>query len=178
MMETNFSLLSQEEIDTLIEFLSEKSNFVESEVLSQDSIDKLVALFRNCNKASIGSYKGEQEMRALAQVLDSKSEWILIFEEEEQTGYMEIYATNGERKEKITPKGFSNNCFSTDQSSWGYSISPWVFLEIAKTYNVKFTKDTYHQVCERYALKNYGDANYDIDEFFTGSAKELLPQLI
>ena len=44
MMETNFSLLSQEEIDTLIAFLSEKSNFVESEVLSQDSIDKLACL--------------------------------------------------------------------------------------------------------------------------------------
>ena len=46
MLDTNFSLLSQEEIDTLIEFLTESTSVLESEVLSQESIDKLISMLR------------------------------------------------------------------------------------------------------------------------------------
>ena len=38
----DFSLLSQSEIDTLIEFISDKRETVDSSVLNQASIDKLL----------------------------------------------------------------------------------------------------------------------------------------
>ena len=40
MSENNFSLLTQQEIDTLVEFLS-SHNFVSEEVLNQNRVDKI-----------------------------------------------------------------------------------------------------------------------------------------
>lgn len=42
----DFSLLSQSEIDTLIEFISDKRETVDSSVLNQASIDKLLEMLR------------------------------------------------------------------------------------------------------------------------------------
>ena len=42
----NFSLLSQPEIDTLIDFINEKREGVDSSVLNQESIDKLLEMLR------------------------------------------------------------------------------------------------------------------------------------
>ena len=41
---SSFSLLNQKEIDSLIGFLSEQKNSLNSDVLSQTSIDKLIKL--------------------------------------------------------------------------------------------------------------------------------------
>ena len=41
---SSFSLLNQKEIDSLIGFLSEQKNSLDSDVLSQKSIDKLIKL--------------------------------------------------------------------------------------------------------------------------------------
>ena len=43
---TSFSLLNQREIDTLVKFLTESKNAVNSDVMSQNSIDKLIRLFK------------------------------------------------------------------------------------------------------------------------------------
>ena len=42
----SFSLLSQQEIDTLVKFLTEKKKGVDSDVMSQTSIDKLLRLIQ------------------------------------------------------------------------------------------------------------------------------------
>ena len=42
----SFSLLSQQEIDTLVKFLTEKKKGVGSDVMSQNSIDKLIRLIQ------------------------------------------------------------------------------------------------------------------------------------
>lgn len=174
MSDTNFSLLSQEEIDTLIEFLTEKTGGFGTEVLSQDSIDKLIAMMKGYGKNIVANHKSLESVRAVSSVLGSDGTWTMNFQENSTTGYMEIFAINGAQKEKITPRGYSCGCFVGDDSTWGYAISPVQFAEIAKVYGLKFSKSVYSDVCQRFAEKNFGDKMYDIDDFFMASGKDIL----
>lgn len=178
MLDTNFSLLSQEEIDTLIEFLTESTSALESEVLSQESIDKLISMMRLYGKKPAGNHNILGSVRAVSSVMNGSGVWTLEFEENSRTGFIDIYATNGEHKEYITPKGYSCGCFVDDDSTWGYAISPVQFTDIAKVYNLKFSKAVYMGVCQRFAEKNYGDADYDIDDFFMASSRDFLTYLL
>lgn len=174
MSDTNFSLLSQEEIDTLIEFLTEKTSSFGTEVLSQDSIDKLITMMKSFSKKAAGSHRALDAVRAVSSVLDSNHTWTLAFEENSTNGFMEIFATDGTKKEKITPKGYSCGCFVGDNSTWGCAVSPVQFAEIAKVYGLKFSKSMYTDVCQRFAEKNFGDEMYDLDDFFMASGKDIL----
>ena len=49
----SYSLLNQKEIDALVEFLLEKKNSVDSDVMSQESIDKLIALITSNSRSII-----------------------------------------------------------------------------------------------------------------------------
>ena len=118
MLDTNFSLLSQEEIDTLIEFLTESTSALESEVLSQESIDKLISMMRLYGKKPAGTHNILGSVRAVSSVMNESGGWTLEFEENSSTGFIDIYATNGEHKEYITPKGYSCGCFVDDDSTW------------------------------------------------------------
>ena len=178
MPDTNFSLLSQEEIDTLIKFLRETSDSFGTEVLSQDSIDKLIAMMRGYGKKLAANQRALESVRAVSSVLDRNSTWTLEFEENAANGFMEIFATDGTHKEFITPKGYSCGCFVGDDSSWGYTVSPVLFTEIAKVYGLKFSKDVYNNVCQRFLEKNFGDTMYDVDDFFMASGKDILTCLL
>lgn len=70
MSDTNFSLLSQDEIDTLVEFLTEKSTDIESDVLSQESIDKLISMMRVYGKKPAGNRSVLESVRAVRSVLN------------------------------------------------------------------------------------------------------------
>lgn len=178
MAETNFSLLSQEEIDILIDFLTNNCDLVESEVLSQESIDKLILMMKNCNKEQyLKSQQEARNVRAAGTVLTGTDVWCLEFEENAD-GFIELYATNGEKKEKITPQGYSCACFTSDNSQWGYTISPILFSEVAKCYGLKFSKETYQKVSRHFALKNFGDASYDVNGFFLASGKDIISNLL
>lgn len=178
MSEVNFSLLTQEEIDTLIKFLRETSDNVDSEVLSQDSIDKLIHMMRTYSKKPSGNHKALGTVRALASVLSSSYTWSLDFEEAEESGFMRLYATDGEQKEYISPRGYSCACFVDDNSTWGYAISPIQFVDVAKVFQLKFSKETYENVCKRFAEKNYGDEAYEVDDFFLATGRDLLVCLL
>lgn len=178
MAETNFSLLSQEEIDILIDFLTDNCNLVESEVLSQESIDKLILMMKGCSKEQhLKSQQEASNVRAAGTVLTGTEVWCLEFEENAD-GFVELYATNGEKKEKITPQGYSCSCFTSDSSQWGYAVSPILFSEVAKCYGLKFSKETYQKVSTHFALKNFGDAAYDVNDFFLASGKDIISNLL
>ena len=178
MSDTNFSLLSQDEIDTLVEFLTEKSTDIESDVLSQERIDKLISMMRVYGKKPAGNRSVLESVRAVRSVLNGAQSWTLDFEEDDRTKHIRIYATNGEEKEYITPRGYSCACFVEDESSWGYCISPVQFAEIAMVYELKFSKAVYTAVCERFAAKNFGSSAYDVDEFFLATGKDILSCLL
>lgn len=178
MVETNFSLLSQEEIDILIKFLKENYDLVESEVLSQESIDKLILMMKGFSRDKhLKSQHEASDVRAVGTVLTGTGVWRLEFEEN-NAGFVELYATNDTTKEIITPKGYSCACFTKDNSQWGYAISPNLFLEVAKCYGLKFSKEVYQSVCERFALKNFGDASYDISDFYLANGKDVISKLL
>lgn len=172
MADTNFSLLSQEEIDILIAFLTNNYDQVGSEVLSQESIDKLILMMK--------SYSREQENEALqirSSTLTENGEWQLEIAEDAQ-GFVEMYAIEGQQREKITPKGYSARCFLEDDSKWGFSISPDLFVKVAKAYGLKFTEEMYQSVVNRFASKNFGDSSYVLDAFFLPEESERISCLL
>lgn len=173
MADTNFSLLSQEEIDTLIEFLTDKTNNLESEVLSQESIDKLISMIQATSKRPSGNRTATGVVRAVSQVLDGVENWNIDYEVDSDD-FVQIFATDGQKKEYITPKGYSCACFVDDCGSWGYSISPVQFVDIALVYHLKFTMDTYESLCKHFARKHFGSEDYEIDDFFFAPSKKLL----
>ena len=177
MSETSFSLLSQEEIDTLISFLTDKANNFDSEILSQDSIDKLVSMMRANWRKPSGNRSALESVRAVSKVLTPDKEWTMDFEINEKD-FVVVYATDGDTKEMISPRGYSCACFVDDDGTWGYSISPVQFVDIAIAYDLKFTKSVYERVQKRFCVKNFGDENYNLDDFFHSPTQDLLGCLI
>lgn len=166
MADTNFSLLSQEEIDILIAFLTNNYDRVGSEVLSQESIDKLLLMMKNYSKE-----QGKDEIEITSCALTEDGDWKLEVKED-ANGFIELFALEGQEQQKITPKGYSARCFLDDDSKWGFSISPNLFVKVAKAYGLKFTEEMYQSVVARFALKNFGDSSYKLDAFFLPEEQE------
>lgn len=169
MEENNFSLLSQEEIDSLVAYLQGNSAMVESKVLNQESIDKLILMMQSVRGAATEG----KDVRAISSVLSKDKTWVLEMSVNEETGFVELYVTDGNKHEKVTPEGFANGCFLGDDSQWGMSVSPAIFSNVASLYGICFTKETYRQVVERFAKVNYGASDYPVPQFYLADNKGL-----
>lgn len=174
MEENNFSLLSQEEIDSLVAYLKGNTRTLESKVLNQESIDKLILMMQTFR----GTTKEAKNVRAIKDVLSEEKTWVLQISVDEKTGYMELFATEGSRQEKITPESFLNGCFLDDDSQWGLSISPTIFCNVASLYGIRFTKETYEQVVRQFAKVNYGTPDYSVPSFYLADNKVLSMNLL
>lgn len=186
MSESNFTLLSQKEIDALIKFLSAKQSSVTNEVLNQDSIDKLIHLIRNndINKLGFDSLTPLDDTTSndLLQNLglsntESKQNLISV-SQNDTTGFLEIYAINEATREKIiiTPSCFEKDNKDVDYT-WGYSIAPIIFDKIATKYKMKYSESTYNTVCTIFSTKNYGDPQTTIPKVFLPTSTQLLNHL-
>ena len=153
-MSKNMTLLSQDEIDTLVGFINDKRSSVGVDVLTQDNIDKMVKILK-CN-----SFLETADVDASEKLMESSviagAEFIM--EMDSDTGYVELFAVK-EDKVKITPRCFDTGMIVEDTSEWGKAISPLMFDNIASIFNLKYTKATYDNVCKRYAEIIYGDAS-------------------
>lgn len=186
MNECNFSLLTQEEIDTLVEFLSKQKSSVSSEVLSQKSIDKIIFLIKNneINRIRLDTEElGCISNQSLAEVnLISNNTPIgeLHYKINPETNFIELYAVNSITKEKclLTPAVFFKRSFKDTESSWGFSIAPVTFNEIATIFKLKYTAEDYDSICKLFALKNFGNETYKLNEVFLASENSLLKNLI
>lgn len=174
MEENNFSLLSQEEIDSLVSYLKGNTKTVESKVLNQESIDKLIMMMQTFR----GTTTEKKNVRAIKTVLSGDKTWELQILVNENTNYIELYATEGSRQEKITPESFLNGCFLDDDSQWGFSISPTIFCNVASLYGIRFTKETYEQVVRQFAKVNYGTSDYAVPAFYLADSKVLSMNLL
>lgn len=160
----NFSLLTQNEIDTLVSFLLDKKNAVNSDVMNQQSIDKLIFLITH-------------DRRQLMSMLDPLScidmEYLIKknFRQNEQetcelrvsiseNGYLQLtaYNLNTDQTMEITPAIMSDN----DSETWGKCLSPVTFNRLAKNLGLKYTPETYEQVCNHFAKINYDDETHAI----------------
>ena len=151
----SYSLLSQEEIDVLVDFLNAKKGSVNSDVMSQKSIDKLIYL--------ITSDK-QQIIKDLCNPLNDVNSSLLEtmhfrenFEEictlscttDPQTGFLKLTATNTKNGKTlaITPKLFDEN----DSEEWGVCISPLMFNHLARVLSLVYTTETHERICSIFA---------------------------
>lgn len=187
-MEQNMSLLSQQEIDTLVRFLIEKRKEVKNEVLNQESIDKLINLIRN-NDINKLRLEPTMPLAAIASSIDvltrsgirkDKSEICELITKIDEKDMVDVYIINTVTKKeyKITPDSAVKKVIEEDNSSWGVAISPIVFDALAGAYQVKYTTKTYEEVCERYALKMYGDKKAAIPNLFLPEAELTAQKLL
>lgn len=160
----NFSLLTQDEIDTLVSFLIDKKNAVNSDVMNQQSIDKLIFLITH-------------DRRQLMSMLDPLScidtEYLQKknFRQNEQeicelrvtisdNNYLTLTAHNLNTNQtlEITPAIMSDN----DSEIWGKCLSPVTFNRLAKNLGLRYTPETYEQICNHFARVNYDDESHAI----------------
>lgn len=188
MNEASFSLLTQEEIDTLITFLSEKQKDVTRDVLSQDSIDKLIHLIRNndINKVRLDTLDS-LNLRPTYDILqelnmreDSSEICELLFKIDEESGFISLYARNNvTRKEfPITPMTLDRMEMINGATTWGFSIAPILFDKIARIFMLKYSRDTYEAICHLYLLKNFGSTDYRLPSMYYPTSIQLLDNLL
>ncbi len=188
MNESSFSLLTQKEIDTLITFLSEKEKGVTRDVLSQISIDKLIHLISNndINKVRLDALDAlelkptfdilkelqlrndSSEICELCFTIDSKTDFVCLFAKNTQTG----------KEYQITPSTLDRTELINGSTYWGYSIAPVLFDKIARIFNLKYSRQTYEEICSLFLVKNFGSINQGIPSLYCPSGNQLLDNLL
>ncbi len=186
MNESSFSLLTQDEIDTLVGFLS-NHDFVSNKVLSQDSIDKLIHLVKHndINRVVLDDLglKAPTKFDILQElhIRDNSSDICeLLCSIDEKTNYIVLTAKNTVTgKEKlITPAVLDRRELIETASDWGYSITPILFDKIARIFSLKYSRKTYEIVYNLYAEKNFGSAQQTIPSFYCPTSNQLLDNLL
>lgn len=177
----DFSLLSQSEIDTLIEFLSDKRDEVDSSVLNQESIDKLLEMLRfNDGRAKkdeilrMGEVEGT--LADLVTVRHGDDVCALEYSVDEESDFIRLEAVNTVTKERmeITPEMFDEG----DGECWGHCIAPLVLHRMARALKVKYTADTYENLCRRYAKYIYGDESRKLPFLFMPGNRENIGNIL
>lgn len=178
----SYSLLSQQEIDILIDFLTEKKGSLDNDVMNQQSIDKLIHLIKN------DSQRIRNNLFDPLSNVDTELLVSLNFKTKptdfcefrcsvnEENSYIQLIAYNPETKKElaITPKILNKN----NSEEWGFCISPLMFNRLARSLSLKYTTETHDTICGIYAKTIYGDASHPIPELFLPSNTHLLECLI
>ncbi|MDK2808065.1 MAG: hypothetical protein PWP24_799 [Clostridiales bacterium] len=188
MNESSFSLLNQKEIDTLISFLSEKEAGVTREVLSQDSIDKLIHLISDSdiNKIRLDALdslelKPTYDILKELHIRTEDSELCeLQFYVDADTQFVNLTAINTITKQQytITPATLDRAELINASSSWGYSIAPILFDKVARIFHLKYSRQTYEEVCMLFMDKNFGQKEQRVPSFYSPSTYQLLENLL
>lgn len=178
----SFSLLTQKEIDTLVKFLTDKKNAVDSDVLSQTSIDKLIRLIKT-DKGRLALDLPFAYDSLEATILNKlrfrnsvKEECELRCSTNSDTGYLElsIYNMATEQSIPLTPKMFD----SDDTEDWGYAVTPDYFNHIAHSLSLKYTQATHDFICSTFAKANFGSAEHKIPEMYLPDNAALVETLL
>lgn len=166
----SFSLLTQKEVDTLVAFLNNNREAMNSDVMNQNSIDKLINLITNDSDRIILDLfdpfaRIDQDiLEASDFYLDKNDVCELCFSVDDATGFVILTAYNtvtGKTLE-ITPKLINKS----DTEDWGYFIPPIFFNRVAKVFNMKYTTETHNKVCDTFAKYIYGSEKHKIAEIY------------
>lgn len=166
----SFSLLNQIEIDTLVKFLTDKKNTLDSDVMSQNSIDKLIDLIQTDKERlalNIAFAYSDVDISTWSHLdfRNSADEICqLKISKDTEGGYVSLSILNtiSNQTTPLSPDNFDNH----DTKEWGLSIPPTTFCQIAALLSLKFTQETYDTVCSIYAQHNYNDSGHKIPEIF------------
>lgn len=186
MNESSFSLLTQKEIDTLVSFLS-NHDFVSNEVLSQDSVDKLIRLVKHndINRVLLDDIglklSDDYDILQELQIRENPSEVCeLLCSIDEATQFIILTARNTVTgKEKIiTPASLDRCELIETASSWGYSITPILFDKIARIFTLKYSRKTYEKIYNIFAEKTFGSSDQKVPVFYCPTSHQLLDNLL
>jgi len=172
----NMALLSQSEIDTLIAFLNreKEKSVVESEVLSQASIDKLIELIQSNHGSQREELKFQMELAGDALALfyatqDTTYQRGLNYELIIKTGeQVELYAKNPESGVQIEllPEHLQELTFTGESCGWGICLMPAVFRQVAEKMHLVYGEDTWEQVQKSFACTMYGREDVKIPTIY------------
>ena len=188
-MSENMALLSQSEIDILVNFLTDRKNQVSSEVMEQRDIDRLISLLKSGNGSPVRLDTG------IPETSDTNAVPILLVEdtieaqqkcelkaELSKDNYMVIQCVNSESGKRflITPSCMTGmNYKDGDRSQWGRAIPPIMFDKIATLLKVKYSKATFDFICNQYKKIIYGEnSQEEIPGLFMPSASLLVSHLL
>lgn len=186
-MSDNMRLLSQEEIDTLVEFLTEKRN-VSGQVLDQKSIDILVSVLQDQHLMKKVNMAGRTVMPGLSQTLLLDEEVDLILQQQNCRLLFEVNSdgtvsvicknVNTGKCHIMTPACLEQGIMSEgDGSAWGRAVAPIVFDSIATMLQVEYSRSTFAAVCERYAEIMYGDKDVVLPAIYMPNGNQLMQHM-
>lgn len=169
MSENNMALLSQNEIDALIDFLNhQKGSYqIKGDILSQDSINKLIEIIRATPKIGKNIPINEAALKHDFSSLysDSKSKnYELTFKKEDNDLKLFAYHLETADTIPITPATLDIN--STCRQGWGSCISPITFDFIAKKLDIRYSEETFCKVIQNFALVMYGNEEEEVPVFY------------
>lgn len=177
----NLSLLSQNEIDTLVGFLSSKSKSVDSSVLNQSSIDKLIQIIQYDNRRrkqdafmSYADLGGSLKEAVTVRTEDEPCEMLLARDGDAGRIHITVKNTVNGQSMEITPAIINDE----DGDSWGRSIPPVLFCRLALALDVKYSAATYESVCKCFAENIFGDEDHTIPFLYLPENQLMLENLI
>ena len=192
-MSENMALLSQNEIDALVKFLLEKQNIKSGVVLDQGSIDRLVNVLQDKTFIQKMGNVAEEPMqnattKAVAQLLLLEGEQDIVAQ---QTNYELIFECDAEgmiqvvcqsrlsaKRHVITPSCLEQSRYMEEESAWGKTISPIVFDTISGMLHIRYSKETFLRVCDRFAEVVYGNKNAEIPSFYMPNGASLMQHML
>lgn len=174
-MSEDKTLLSQSEIDTLIAFLTNSEAAPIGTVLDQRSIDKLIDLVKYNNNRGffIGGQAAEtvEEIAVLEPGMDldvQRKDFELICQKDARN-FVEVLCVNSKdgTMYKITPGCLLHNRrVEEDNTEWGLAISPMNFNKIALLFGIRYSSETFRNVCGNFAKVLYGDEDATIPKIY------------
>lgn len=187
MSDANLTLLTQKEIDALVDFLS-NHNFVSDEVLNQNSVDKLIHLVKHndINRVHLDDIglKAPAEYDILQELHireDASEVCELLCSVDEATQFLVLTAKNTVTGKEmvISPSVLDRNeLVSSSSTCWGYCITPILFDKIARIFTLKYSRTTYETVYNIFAEKNFGSSAQNVPTFYCPTSHQLLDNLL
>lgn len=173
MSDKNMALLSQDEIDALIEFLTlqKGSEKIKSDILSQESINKLIQIIKSAQLLGKPLPFGKENTELPAEDflsslgINDKKDFNLVVRFDNEKGIC-LYASHSDAEElfSITPGGLMKEV--SCNALWGACIAPSTFHFISEKLNLPYSEETFLTVKKRFAKVMYGDEEAVIPSFY------------
>lgn len=184
-MSENRALLSQEEIDALVSFLTTKEK-VGNEVLDQTSIDRLVKILTEAKadgKAlaadNTGRFLANSVLSVEKDIAVQREQCTLVYEKDD-SGYVHIICENHVTgvKYEITPECLNQpNLVENTGEVWGRAVMPLMFDLVAMQLQVRYTAEVLSEVCGDFAELLYGDENAKLPNIYMPTAARVLENI-
>ncbi|MBQ9766532.1 MAG: hypothetical protein IJW37_00310 [Lachnospiraceae bacterium] len=185
-MAENRALLSQDEIDALVNFLTTKET-VGNEVLDQASIDRLVRVLSDqklTEEARVavdgaGRFLANSVLSVEKDIAVQREQCTLLYEKDTK-GFAHVVCANGVTgtRYEITPECLNQTTLvESTGECWGRAIMPLLFDLAAMQLQVKYTAEVFSEVCGDYAKIMFGDEKAQLPNVYLPTAARVLENI-